>query len=370
MYIPHKNPGNLFSILRNKIFWDFIMNNKYDNAPQLLKDYLVYLQLVKNRSELTVLNYYTDLRTFFRFYKIKTGRASDDPAEFQNISITDITEADIKSVDLMMAQDFLIYTKTEKDNHPQARYRKGVALRQFFKYLTNNKGLFEVSPLANLELPSPKPALPKYLTLDESVEMLQNINTPDQKRDYCIITFFLNCGIRLSELVGINVSDIRRSRDPSGREVWTLKVLGKGNKERIVYLNDACISAYLDYIDPTETDIEKRNASGARNMTAKTDALFLSRRNTRISNRRVQQIVEECLKSSGLDNRGLSVHKLRHTAATLMYQNGVDVRVLKEILGHENLNTTQIYTHISNDQMESAMSKNPLAELTNQKNKE
>ena len=370
MYIPHKNPGSLFFLLRNNIFWDFIMNNKYDNAPQLLKDYLVYLQLVKNRSELTVLNYYTDLRTFFRFYKIKTGRASDDPAEFQNISITDITEADIKSVDLMMAQDFLIYTKTEKDNHSQARYRKGVALRQFFKYLTNNKGLFEVSPLANLELTSPKPALPKYLTLDESVEMLQNINTPDQKRDYCIITFFLNCGIRLSELVGINVSDIRRSRDHSGREVWTLKVLGKGNKERIVYLNDACISAYLDYIDPTETDIEKRNASGARNMTAKTDALFLSRRNTRISNRRVQQIVEECLKSSGLDNRGLSVHKLRHTAATLMYQNGVDVRVLKEILGHENLNTTQIYTHISNDQMESAMSKNPLAELTNQKNKE
>ncbi|CCY19110.1 tyrosine recombinase XerC 2 [Eubacterium sp. CAG:786] len=343
------------------------MTNKYDDAPKLLKDYLVYLQLVKNRSELTVLNYYTDIRSFLRFYKIKQGRASDDPAEFQNIKISDITESDIKSVDLMLAQDFLIYTKNEKDNHPQARYRKGVALRQFFKYLTNNKGIFEVSPLANLELPSPKPALPKYLTLDESIEMLQNINTPDQKRDYCIITFFLNCGIRLSELVGINMSDIRCSRDSSGHESWTLKVLGKGSKERIVYLNDACIQAYLDYLSPAETDNKTRAEAGCRDMTAKTDALFLSRRNTRISNRRVQQIVEECLKASGLDNRGLSVHKLRHTAATLMYQNGVDVRVLKEVLGHENLNTTQIYTHISNDQMQSAMSKNPLAELKNKK---
>lgn len=343
------------------------MNKNYDNAPQLLKDYLIYLQLVKNRSELTVLNYYTDLRTFFRFYKIKNGRTSSAPEDFQKIDITDITESDIRSVDLMLAQEFLIFTKTEKDNHPKARYRKGVALRQFFKYLTNNKGIFEVNPLANLELPVPKAALPKYLTLDESVTMLQNVNTPDQKRDYCIITFFLNCGIRLSELVGINIHDVRCSRDASGHEVWTLKVLGKGNKERIIYLNDACINAYNDYLNLSETDNQKRADAGNRDMTAKTDALFLSRRNTRISNRRVQQIVEECLKSSGLDNRGLSVHKLRHTAATLMYQNGVDVRVLKEVLGHENLNTTQIYTHISNDQMKDAMSMNPLSDLTNNK---
>ena len=237
------------------------MKRTYDDAPKLLKDYLVYLQIVKNRSELTVLNYYTDLRLFFRFYKIKTGRASDDPKEFQNISIADITESDIKSVDLMMAQDFLIYTKNEKDNHPKARYRKGVALRQFFKYLTNNKALFEVSPLANLELPTPKAALPKYLTLEESVDMLSNIETPDQKRDYCIITFFLNCGMRLSELVGINFTDIRTTHDHNGKEIWTLKVIGKGNKERIIYLNDACVNAYNDYLNLSETDNEKRSAA-------------------------------------------------------------------------------------------------------------
>lgn len=346
------------------------MKNKYEDAPQLLKDYLTYLQIVKNRSELTVLNYYTDLRSFFRFYKFKTGKASDDPENFKNITISDITENDIRSVDLMLAQEFLIFEKNEMDNHPKAMYRKGVALRQFFKYLTNNKAIFSVSPLANLELSTPKPALPKYLTLEESKEMLSNINTPEQKRDYCIITFFLNCGMRLSELVGIDLQDIRSTHDSSGNEIYTLKVLGKGNKERMIYLNDACVSAYLNYLDFEETDNSKRAAAGDRDMTARTDALFLSKRNTRISNRRVQQIVENCLKESGLDNRGLSVHKLRHTAATLMYQNGVDVRVLKEVLGHENLNTTQIYTHVSNEQMKKAMNQNPLAELKQTTNKE
>ena len=326
------------------------------------------MQLVKNRSELTVLNYYTDLRSFFRFYKIKNGCASNDPDEFSKIDIRDITEADIRSVDLMLVQEFLIFEKIEKSNEHKARYRKAVALRQFFKFLTNNKGLFEVNPMANLELPSPKSALPKYLTLEQSLELLTHIDTPEQKRDYCIIVFFLNCGMRLSELVGINLSDIRCTHDNTGNEVYSLKVLGKGSKERIVYLNNACVNAYMDYIDPSETDEEKRRANGNRPNSVKTDALFLSKRGTRISNRRVQQIVEECFKSCGLDNMGLSVHKLRHTAATLMYQNGVDVRVLKDVLGHENLNTTQIYTHVSNAQMQNAMQSNPLSNVSNKKN--
>ncbi len=341
--------------------------HNYENAPQLLKDFIVYLQLVKNRSELTVLNYYTDLRTFLRFYKIKLGRASDEPDEFTKIDIRDITESEIKAVDLMLVQEFLIFTKTEKDNDHKARYRKAVALRQFFKFLTNNKGLFEVNPMTNLELPSPKAALPKYLTLEQALEMLTHIDTPDQKRDYCIVVFFLNCGMRLSELVGIDISDIRSTHDSDGNEIYSLKVLGKGSKERIIYLNNACVNAYMDYINPEITDENQRRESGNRCMTVKTDALFLSRRGTRISNRRVQQIVEECFKSCGLDNMGLSVHKLRHTAATLMYQNGVDVRVLKDVLGHENLNTTQIYTHVSNAQMQNAMQNNPLSNVKNNK---
>ena len=326
------------------------MNNKYDNAPQLLKDYIVYLQLVKNRSELTVLNYYTDLRSFFRYFKIRKHRASDDPADFQKIDISDITEADIKSVDLMMAQDFLIFTKNEKDNHPKARYRKGVALRQFFKYLTNNKGLFEVNPLSNLELPTPKQALPKYLTLDESVEMLTNINTPAQKRDYCIITFFLNCGLRISELCGLDLQDIQDD---------ALRVLGKGNKVRIVYLNDACKDALNGYL------AVRRPITGRDR-----NALFLSTRNERISRSSVHALVKKHLSAAGLDASEYSSHKLRHTAATLMLQNGVDVKAVQEVLGHEHLNTTEIYTHIDNDALRVAEKANPLSHVKMKKNKE
>ena len=344
------------------------MNQKYyDDAPQSIKDFIYYEQIVKGRSELTVKNYYNDLRTFFRFYKMKNGRASDDPDYFSSIDISDITDDDLKSVDLQTAQEFLVYMKTEKNNEQKARYRKAVSLRQFYKFLTNNKNMFKVSPMANLELPTPKPALPKYLTLEQALEMLTHIDTLDSKRDYCIVVFFLNCGMRLSELVGIDLKDIRVTHDSNGNELYTLKVLGKGSKERMIYLNDACVNAYIDYLAPEESDPDVRKAAGRRDMTAKTDALFLSRRQTRISNRRVQQIVEECFKRCGLDNMGLSVHKLRHTAATLMYQNGVDVRVLKDVLGHENLNTTQIYTHVSNSQLENAMKQNPLSTIKPQK---
>lgn len=336
--------------------------NLYDNVPQLIKDFIYYEQIVKGRSELTVKNYFNDIRTFFRFYKLQTGRVKSD-VDFNKIDISDITDKDICSVDLQTAQQFLVYMKVEKINEQKARYRKAVALRQFYKFLTNNKNLFNVSPMANLELPSPKPALPKFLTYEQALEMLSHIETPDQKRDYCIVVFFLNCGMRLSELVGINLKDISKTTDPDGNEIYSLKVLGKGNKERIVYLNDACVNAYIDYVAPDENDPDIRAAAGCRDSLAKTDALFISKRKTRISNRRVQQIVEDCLKSSGLDNMGISVHKLRHTAATLMYQNGVDIRVLKDILGHENLNTTQIYTHVSNAQMKDAMKNNPLSNV-------
>lgn len=335
----------------------------YDEAPQSIKDYIYYTQIVKGRSELTVKNYYTDIRLFFRFYKVRCGRASDNADEFSSISISDITDDDIRSVDLQIAQEFLIYMKDQRNNDRKARCRKAVSLRQFYQFLTKNKHMFEVSPMANLELPSPKPALPKYLTLEQALEMLSNIDTSDTKRDYCMIVFLLNCGMRLSELVGINLKDIRTTHAADGSEVYTLKVLGKGSKERIIYLNDACVNAYLDYLAPNESDPDARAAAGNRYMSANTDALFLSSRHKRISNRRVQQVVEECLKKSGLDNLGLSVHKLRHTAATLMYQNGVDVRVLKDVLGHESLNTTQIYTHISDSQMKNAMNQNPLSNV-------
>ncbi len=322
---------------------------KFIDCPQYLQEYLNYISAVKMRSDLTVKNYYTDLKLFLRFIKKENGLCQNE--DFEDIKIGDVPEELVKKTTLTDLLAFLAYASSERDNHGKARARKAVALRQFFKYLTVSKMWFEVSPAQNLELPSPKNALPKHLTIEQATELLRvcsEFNKWEDYRDYCIITFFLNCGMRLSELVGIDCKDYTTTN--IGREKVTyLKILGKGSKERIVYLNSACVSAYMNYI-------QVRPAS-------KDNALFLSRRGKRISNRRVEQIIEEKLKLSGLNGMGFSVHKLRHTAATLMYQNGVDVRVLKEVLGHENLDTTQIYTHVANEQIRNAIDHNPLAEI-------
>lgn len=301
------------------------------------------------RSELTVKNYYTDIKLYLRFLKVDRGLCKEN--DFDNIRISDVSEEIVRSSTLNDLLSFLAYVSSERNNQGKARARKAVSLRQFFKYLTIKKMWFDVSPAQNLELPSPKKSLPKHLTIEQATNLLKNCSdfkSWEDYRDYCMITFFLNCGMRLSELVGINYTDYI-STTANGQTITYIKILGKGNKERIVYLNSACISAYQNYISVRP---EGKDA-----------ALFISRRGTRISNRRVEQIIDEKLKLSGLDGMGFSVHKLRHTAATLMYQNGVDVRVLKEVLGHENLDTTQIYTHVANEQIRNAIDMNPLADV-------
>ena len=323
---------------------------KYTDCPDYLRDYLNYIESVKLRSELTVKNYYTDIKLFLRYLKVSNGLADEN--DFDKITIEDVPEELVKKTTLSDLLGFLNYTISERDNKAQARARKAVSLRQFFKYLTTKKMWFEVSPAQNLELPSPKKALPKHLTIEQATELLRTCS--DFKgwsdyRDYCMITFFLNCGMRLSELVGINVNDYISTKE-GGVQVYRIKVLGKGSKERIIYLNPACVSACENYLKVRPETKEK--------------ALFISSRLKRISNRRVEQIIDEKLKLSGLSGMGFSVHKLRHTAATLMYQNGVDVRALKEVLGHENLDTTQIYTHVANEQIRNAMNMNPLADIT------
>ena len=316
-----------------------------EDCPSQLRDYLFYMETIKGRSENTVNGYYTDLRMFFRFMKIHRGilpkTAYDD---FEHIAIGDVDWSLIQSVTLSDAYAFLNFALSHNQNSAKTRSRKISALRGFYKYLTNKAGLLKENPLENLETPSIKKSVPKYLTLEESLELLNHLETSHPERDYCILTFFLNCGMRLSELVGINLSDIHDN---------SLTILGKGNKERVVYLNDACISALNEYLA-----VRNANAGSIKEK----NALFLSRLGTRINKRRVQQIIEGALKSAHLDGQGFSTHKLRHTAATLMYQHGgVDVRVLQEILGHENLGTTEIYTHISNRQMEQAIQSSPLA---------
>lgn len=318
---------------------------EFVTLPSLVRQYLNYLAAIKNKSQLTVLEYGSDLRMFFRFIAKSKGLC-DNSTEFDEINISMMSDEQICSVSLEDAYAFLYFCRTERMNDNNSRARKAVAIKRFYRYLEVNDKIKE-NRIAFLESPQTKKSLPKYLTLEQSVKLLNSVDGKFKERDFCILTLFLNCGLRLSELVGINISHIKDDN--------TLVVLGKGNKERTVYLNKSCIDAINSYM-------AVRPADGLKDR----DALFISNQKRRISNQGVQKIVEGCLARSGLDGLGFSTHKLRHTAATLMYQYGnVDPLQLKEILGHENLSTTEIYTHIHDDQLKQAVDSNPLNDPSN-----
>lgn len=318
--------------------------NYSEDCPVYLSDFLFYLKVVKARAERTVEAYYIDLRTFLRYLKL-INHAVPSEMPMNEIQICDTPTDYIKSFTLNQAYEYLYYTSSDLGNNTTTRARKTSSLKQFFNYLHKKSGIISANPIADLEIPSVKTRLPKYLSLEESIELLKDIDSPFPERDYCILTLFLNCGMRLSELVGLNIKDI-------SIESYTMRLLGKGNKERIIYINSACAEALKSYL------------AVRPNEPAEPKALFLSRRKSRISKRRVQQIVEESLLSAGLENKGISTHKLRHTAATLMYQHGnVDPLVLKEILGHKSIATTEIYTHLSSDNLKKAAESSPLSNV-------
>ncbi len=325
----------------------------YDEMPRVVRDFVNYKLTVQGRSKKTADEYALDLRTFFRYLTAKRqglNPSSLDEDAFAAIDVSGVTLDEIAAVTPSDIYDFLYYTLENRSNQSAARARKLSALKSFYKYLTVSMKLIENDPTKNIEGPQKKPSLPKYLSLEESEALLEAVTndaeSKTRERDFCILTLFLNCGMRLSELVGISLNDIDSNYE-------SLRVLGKGAKERMVYLNDACrdaLSRYLPVRAADEVQIKDKNA------------LFLSSRHTRISNKTVQWVVYKYLKLAGLENRHFSTHKLRHTAATLMYQSGeVDVRVLKDILGHEQLNTTQIYTHVSDEHMKQAIASNPLS---------
>lgn len=321
-----------------------------NTLPSLVREFASYKSAIQNASEKTISEYLLDLRTFFRFLLARDAKISPDSPEFEQIDISKIDLDYIKNITQEDIYEFLMYADGIRGNMEAAKSRKLSAIKGFFKYLTVKRMMLEENPAVNIESPKRKQALPKYLSLEESIELLNAIKNDNESktkiRDFAIVTLFLNCGMRLSELVGININDV-------DRYLRSLSVTGKGNKQRIVYLNDACREALGDYM--TERLDEKH-------LKNNTTALFLSSREQRISVKTVQWLVYKYLDMAGLESKHYSVHKLRHTAATLMYQTGnVDVRVLKDILGHEQLNTTQIYTHVSNRSMEEAMQQNPLA---------
>lgn len=316
--------------------------NSYE-APPLLRDYLAYILTIKGRSARTADGYYIDLRFFLRFLKAFHHRLDMQEKNLADITISDIPEQLILGASIADAYAFLNYALSENENNAATRSRKVSSIRAFYKYLNEKTNKLPQNPMENLETPQKKKSLPKYLTLEESLTLLSSISGKAFERDYCMITFLLNCGMRVSELVGIKPVSFMSDN--------SLRLLGKGNKERIVYLNDACMTAKEQY-----------DAVRSPSPSPAGQYYFLGTGGKQLSARRVEQIVEQHLASAGLGGRGISPHKLRHTAATLMYQHGnVDIRVLKEILGHVNLGTTEIYTHISGSQIENAAHASPLA---------
>ncbi len=318
--------------------------NYNDLCPSPLSDFLEYSIAIKGRADKTVSEYFLDLRTFYRFLVIRF-KLSKDIENFDEIDISPVTLDVIKKVKIMDLHSFIAYTDRERKNSNRTKARKMAALRSYFKYLYSIVKIIPENPALDLETPKNNSRLPVALTLDESKDLLSSISGSNEKRDYAIIMLFLNCGLRLSELISINIDKIKGD---------TLTVIGKGNKERTIYLNDVCVKAIEDYLE-----VRQDPKPGHEK------ALFISNRKTRFSQKGIQHMLDKYLTEAGLSGKGYSPHKLRHTAATLMYQYGhVDIRALQEILGHESISTTQIYTHINKDLLRDAVKQNPLNEIT------
>ena len=324
------------------------------NSPEVLREFLFYHETIKGHSLKTINEYFLDLRTFFRFLKVHRNLAERDKS-FDEISIMDINVNFVKSVTVTDVYEYLSFLSRDRAKHHNSKYteygltatsraRKIAVIRSYYKYLNlkaSPQNRISENPVADLDSPKARKTLPRFLSLEDSITLLDNVSGPHKERDLCILLIFLNCGLRISELVGLNISDIR---------VDSIRVLGKGNKERIVFLNDSCVDAINGYLK-----IRKDIVSTERR------ALFLSAFRRRISISTVHNLVKKHLSTAGLDSSKYSSHKLRHTAATLMLKNGVDVRTLQELLGHEHLNTTQIYTHVENDSLRDAANRSPLS---------
>lgn len=326
---------------------------RYSDCPQVLREFLIYHENIMGQSQLTISEYYLDLRMFLRFIKLMRA---DMPitTDLDTIDIRDIDISFIRDIDTPDIFDFLSYLANDRAVNPEsaapdygisaaARARKLSSIKSFYKYLTVRTKQLEENPVAELEYPKLRKSLPKYLTLDQSAALLQAVSGQNEKRDYAILMLFLNCGIRRSELVGLNLTDVYEDR---------IRVVGKGNKERFVYFGSACRKAIDVYLE------ERKQIELSDNR-----ALFGSRDKNRISVTAVHRLVKKALLQAGLDSTQFSAHKLRHTAATMMLSGGVDVKTVQEVLGHENLNTTQIYTHIESTELKIAAEANPLSKL-------
>lgn len=316
-----------------------------DDVPEILRDFLEYHSTVKGHSDKTVVAYYTDLKILLRYLKRRRRLVSAD-VPFNEIDITDVDIDFLKQTrleELYSYQSFSPeYIDTRNALSAASRCRRTSSVKSFFAYLTTKRHLLSNNVTLELDMPKRKASLPRYLEEEECERLLSACEGPYMYRDYCILMIFMSCGIRISELVSLNLTDVYADH---------LRVLGKGNKERVVFFAEGCREAIDDYLAVRDNGKIKEEDQ---------NALFISSRNSRITVRGVEMMVDKKLKIAGLDSSRFSPHKLRHTAATLMLKNGVDTRALQEVLGHSNLNTTQIYTHLDNAALHEAAMANPI----------
>lgn len=325
------------------------LENLYDNViPKQVNDFLNYLGTIRGKSKNTIYNYKIDLTLFFRFMKLYRNLVPKNTV-FEDIVISDVDDNFIKSINLPDLYAFISFAEKHRNNSNYARARKIATLKSFFKYLFNKAKILKENPTLELESPKIHSRNPVFLSLTESKALLKAVDGENRERDYCILTLFLNCGMRLSELIGIDIAKIKDD---------TLSIIGKGNKERTVYLNEVCLRAINNYLPVRASQADKIRIPEDK------DALFLSRNNKRIAKRTVEMLVKKYIRKAALDAKKYSPHKLRHTAATLMYKYGdVDIRSLQQILGHESVSTTQIYTHVDDEKLREAVKSNPLNDL-------
>ncbi|MDK0614684.1 tyrosine recombinase XerC [Clostridium perfringens] len=331
---------------KNKLKFDFLEKSKH---PKRVIEFLNYLENVKGKSLNTVKGYSVDLGLFFKFLKVYKGLENNIELEkIEEVEISDLGDNFIKDITLSDIYAFLAFLEKVRNNSAYARARKVATLKSFFKFLNSKIKLIDENPTVELESPKINKRHPVYLTLDQSITVLNSMDKANKNyyRDYCILTLFLNCGMRLSELCNIEIEKIKGD---------TLTIIGKGNKERTVYLNEASIAAIENYL-------KNRNDSKATEEAKK--YLFLSSKYRPINKRSVEILVKKHIENAGFKDQKYTPHKLRHTAATLMYKYGnVDIRSLQNILGHENISTTQIYTHVDDETLREAVKTNPLANI-------
>ncbi len=320
----------------------------HKEAPAVIRDFLVYHETIKGQSRATVDSYFLDLRTFARYMKLVRGLVPRG-TELEDISINELDLDFFASVTLSEVYDFMAYLSRDRALSAASRARMITSIKGLYNYLTVKTKQLASNPVQDMDTPKLKKSLPRYLTLEQSQRLLAAVDGKNQERDYCILCLFLNCGLRISEMVGMNLTDIHDDH---------ILIRGKGGKERVVYLNESSCEAINDWLA-----VRRSIAAIDKN------AMFLSARRRRMSVDAVQVMVKKTLAKAGIDPSAYSTHKLRHTAATLMLQNGVDVRTLQEVLGHESLNTTQIYTHIADSELRTAALANPLAKFTPEKTK-